>query len=69
MVAPARRAHRDHAGRLALALELLRDPVFDALRDGSSPFEELPGVLAAMAAGEGPTLFHVITYGDLHGQE
>ena len=52
-----------HGDRLALALELLRDPVFDALRDGSSAFEDLPKVLAAMAAGAGPVLSHVVAYG------
>jgi threonine dehydrogenase-like Zn-dependent dehydrogenase len=62
MVAPARRSRWNHGERLALALELLRDPIFDALHDGSSPFEELPTVLAAMAAGAGPTLSHVICY-------
>jgi threonine dehydrogenase-like Zn-dependent dehydrogenase len=61
-IAPARRAHRTHADRLALALDLLRDPVFDALRTGSTPFDELPKVLTAMAAGAGPALSHVITY-------
>jgi NADPH:quinone reductase-like Zn-dependent oxidoreductase len=62
-IAPARRSRRSHADRLALALELLRDPVFDALRDGVSPFDDLPAVLAAMAAGDGPVLSHVIAYG------
>lgn len=63
LVAPARRSRRRHGDRLALALELLRDPVFDALRDGSSAFEDLPKVLAAMAAGAGPVLSHVVAYG------
>ena len=38
-VAPARRASRTTADRLALALDLLRDPAFDALLTGESPFE------------------------------
>jgi threonine dehydrogenase-like Zn-dependent dehydrogenase len=62
-IAPARRSRRSHADRLALALDLLRDPAFDALRDGSSPFDDLPKVLAAMAAGAGPVLSHVVAYG------
>ena len=37
------RGGRAHvAERLALALDLLRDPAFDALLTGDSPFEELP---------------------------
>lgn len=63
-VAAARRGRRSHADRLALALELLRDPVFDALCDGCSPLDDLPAVLARMAAGGGPRLCHVITYGE-----
>ncbi len=65
-IAPARRERRSHADRLALALELLRDPRFEALHDGSSPFEALPAVLGSMAAGGGPALSHVLTY---DGQE
>lgn len=61
-VSPARRASRTFADRLALALELLRDPAFDALITGESPFEELPGVLAGLAAGTLPALCHLITY-------
>jgi hypothetical protein len=62
-VAPARRASRTFADRLALALALLRDPVFDTLITGSSPFEELPGVLDDLATGTRPALCHLITYG------
>jgi threonine dehydrogenase-like Zn-dependent dehydrogenase len=61
-VAPARRASRSYADRLALALDLLRDPVFDALISGESRFEELPEVLARLAAGTLPALCHLITY-------
>ena len=46
-VPPARRASRTSADRLALALDLLRDPVFDVLLTGESPFDDLPDVLAA----------------------
>jgi threonine dehydrogenase-like Zn-dependent dehydrogenase len=62
-LAPARRANRTFADRLALALELLRDNAFDALCSGESPLEELPEVIAAIAAGTRPALSHVITYG------
>ncbi|SCE98562.1 zinc-dependent alcohol dehydrogenase [Micromonospora mirobrigensis] len=62
MVAPARRASRSYADRLALALELLADPVFDVLLTGRSPFAELPDVLARLTAGSLPALCHLITY-------
>jgi threonine dehydrogenase-like Zn-dependent dehydrogenase len=56
------RPDRSFADRLALALELLRDPVFDALITGESRFDELPGVLAGLAAGTVHGLCHLITY-------
>jgi threonine dehydrogenase-like Zn-dependent dehydrogenase len=61
-VAPARRSRRTREDRLALALELLRDPAFDVLLTGSSPFSELPRVMADLATGQLPALCHVITY-------
>jgi threonine dehydrogenase-like Zn-dependent dehydrogenase len=63
-VAPARRATRTMADRLALALELLRDAAFDALLTGSSSFDELPDVMARLAAGSLPAICHTITYGE-----
>lgn len=63
-VSPARRGSRSFADRLALALELLRDPSFDVLLSGRSDFAELPDVLAALAAGTKPALAHLITYGE-----
>jgi NADPH:quinone reductase-like Zn-dependent oxidoreductase len=63
-VAPARRDTRSTADRLELALDLLRDPVFDVLLTGASPFEELPDVMGRLAAGSQPALCHSITYGD-----
>ena len=47
-----------HADRLALALDLLRDPAFDALLTGESPFAELPDVMPRLAAGDLPALCH-----------
>jgi threonine dehydrogenase-like Zn-dependent dehydrogenase len=62
-VAPARRSSRTHAQRLALALELLRDPAFDVLVTGTSPFAELPRVMSEMSNGQLPGLCHTIAYG------
>lgn len=59
-IVPGRR--RDYADRLALALDLLRDPVFDALITGRSPLAELPGVMPRLADGSLPALCHVIDY-------
>jgi len=61
-VSPARSARRTTADRLALALELLRDPAFDALLTGQSPFSELPDVMARLAEGSLRALCHTITY-------
>jgi hypothetical protein len=63
-VSPARSGRRTAADRLALALDLLRDPAFDALVTGTSRFDELPDVLARLAAGTLPALCHTITYGE-----
>ena len=68
-VAPARRSSRTHRDRLALALELLRDPAFDALLTGCAPFAELPQVMAAIASGSLPGLCHSIDYGTLVDEE
>lgn len=63
-LSPARAARRTPADRLALALDLLRDPAFDVLLTGESPFPELPQVMARLAAGSLPALCHTITYGE-----
>jgi threonine dehydrogenase-like Zn-dependent dehydrogenase len=63
-LSPARGGGRTTADRLALALELLRDPAFDALVTGESRFGELPDVMAGLAAGSLPALCHTITYDD-----
>ena len=64
MVAPARRGTRTTTDRLALALDLLRDPAFDALLTGASRFDELPEVMPRLASGDLPALCHTITYDD-----
>ncbi|WP_428965264.1 zinc-dependent alcohol dehydrogenase [Micromonospora fluostatini] len=61
-VAPARRGSRSYRDRLALALDLLADPVFDALLTGRSPFADLPDVLARLSSGRLPALCHLISY-------
>jgi NADPH:quinone reductase-like Zn-dependent oxidoreductase len=61
-VSPARSRRRTTSDRLALALELLRDPAFDALITGQSPFDELPHVMSRLAARSLPALCHTITY-------
>jgi hypothetical protein len=61
-VSPARRARRTTADRLALALDLLRDPAFDVVVTGESRFDELPGVMERLASGSLPALCHTITY-------
>ena len=64
-VAAARRTNRTTADRLALALDLLRDPAFDVLLTGESPFAELPQILARLSAGELPALCHTIDYSEM----
>jgi threonine dehydrogenase-like Zn-dependent dehydrogenase len=61
-VAPARRARRTFADRLALALDLLVDPAFDMLITGDSVFTDLPAVMAGLAGNELFALCHRINY-------
>jgi threonine dehydrogenase-like Zn-dependent dehydrogenase len=61
-LSPARAGRRTTADRLALALDLLRDPAFDALVTGQSRFDELPDVMARLASGSLPALCHTIIY-------
>jgi len=61
-LSPARSGRRTTADRLALALDLLRDPAFDALLTGQASFNELPDVMARLAEGSLPALCHTITY-------
>jgi threonine dehydrogenase-like Zn-dependent dehydrogenase len=61
-LSPARAGTRTGAQRLALALELLRDPAFDVLLSGRSRFRELPDVMARLAAGRLSALCHTISY-------
>ncbi|MGX6742626.1 zinc-dependent alcohol dehydrogenase [Streptomyces xantholiticus] len=61
-VSPARRSSRTYADRLALSLELLADPAFDALITGECAFEELPSALAEIVSGALPGLCHRVVY-------
>ncbi|MFC0533784.1 zinc-dependent alcohol dehydrogenase [Phytohabitans kaempferiae] len=61
-VSPAQKGRRTYGDRLALALELLTDPAFDALLTGESAFEELPEVLPKLAGGGIPALCHLVRY-------
>jgi threonine dehydrogenase-like Zn-dependent dehydrogenase len=61
-ISPARSGRRTTSDRLALALDLLRDPAFDVLITGQSRFAELPDVMARLAAGSLPALCHTISY-------
>jgi hypothetical protein len=62
-VSAARRGRRTAADRLALALDLLRDPAFDALITGVSRLDEMPDVMARLASGSLPALCHTVSYG------
>ncbi|MCE6993341.1 zinc-binding alcohol dehydrogenase [Saccharothrix sp. S26] len=57
------RPDRTYRERMALALDLLADPVFDALITGESRFDDLPSLLAG---GELPPLCHRVDYGSGH---
>jgi len=61
-VAASRRGRRTTADRMALALDLLRDPAFDALLTGESRFEDLPEVMSRLAGGRLAALCHTLTY-------
>jgi threonine dehydrogenase-like Zn-dependent dehydrogenase len=61
-VASPRRARRSHRDRLALALSLLADPVFDRLLTGESRFEDLPETMKRLATEPDGALCHVVRY-------
>jgi threonine dehydrogenase-like Zn-dependent dehydrogenase len=61
-VSPSRQATRTTADRLALSLQLLADPAFDALLTGPSEFPELPATMAALARGTLDALCQTVTY-------
>lgn len=61
-VSPGARSGRTYADRLAVALELLAEPAFDALITGESAFEDLPDVLPRLASGELKGMCHRVLY-------
>jgi NADPH:quinone reductase-like Zn-dependent oxidoreductase len=61
-VATAQRTRWSHGRRLALALDLLRAPVLDALITHSAPFEQLPAVLQRLHQGAPDTVCQRIDY-------
>jgi threonine dehydrogenase-like Zn-dependent dehydrogenase len=63
-VATRRRGSRTTRDRLVLALDLLRDPAFDALLTSASSWRELPEVMARLAHGPSADLCHTIDWGD-----
>ena len=61
-VSPPVRPRWTHARRLAKALELLCCPALDALITGEAPFDALPGLMPALAAGPAGVLCQRIVY-------
>jgi hypothetical protein len=61
-VAASRRARRSTGDRLALAMRLLEDPVFDVFITGHAPFGALPQTMEAIFNGDAETLCQVIDY-------
>jgi threonine dehydrogenase-like Zn-dependent dehydrogenase len=63
-VAVSRRGSRTTRERLKLALQLLRDPAFDALLTAESSWRDLPDVMASLADGSRTDLCHTINWGE-----
>ncbi|MEJ8638508.1 zinc-binding alcohol dehydrogenase [Streptomyces sp. MS2.AVA.5] len=61
-VSPARSSRRTFADRLAIALDLLADPVFDTFVTGECAFDELPEVLPRLASGDLPAMCLRVLY-------
>jgi NADPH:quinone reductase-like Zn-dependent oxidoreductase len=60
VIAPGMRGRRSHAERLADALSLLADPVYDRFLERSVRFEEMPDAMPRILSGHG--LCHPILY-------
>ena len=61
-VPASRRERWSRRRRLALALSLLRDPVFDVLLSGESEFVGLPELMPRLAASPAGVLCHTLRY-------
>ena len=61
-VAAGQRARWDSRRRMGLALSLLGSPALEVLVTGESAFEDLPSVMAQLAAAPAGTLCHRIRY-------
>jgi threonine dehydrogenase-like Zn-dependent dehydrogenase len=61
-VAAARRTRRTTQDRLALALRLLKDPIFDVFLTGHAPFGALPETMESIFSNGAETLCQVIDY-------
>ena len=61
-VARSRRGEWTRRRRMERAIAMLNDPALDALITGESRFDELPQVMAELAAAPGDTLCHRIAY-------
>jgi threonine dehydrogenase-like Zn-dependent dehydrogenase len=61
-VPAGRRARWSRRRRLALALALLRDPVFDRLLSGETEFAALPELMPRLAATPAGVLCHTVRY-------
>jgi hypothetical protein len=61
-VAAARRSRRTTRDRLALAMRMLKDPVFDVFITGHVPFAALPQTMESIFSNGTETLCQVIDY-------
>jgi NADPH:quinone reductase-like Zn-dependent oxidoreductase len=59
---PLRQPRWNYRRRLILALDLLQDPVLDALISAETPFEQMPQTMAQILAPGNDTLCHRIRY-------
>lgn len=62
-----RQARWSHRRRLALALRLLEDPIYDHLLEPAAPFAELPDIMTRLAGTGSGVMCQVIDYDHEHG--